>query len=488
MPTIKNPMLMRFIVPFYLGKNDTYETFCRAVDGDDAWKAFAYDDGTEYDTFDYLRRSVCDADSDSNIGRVWHRVPQADCPVIRYTKANQFLWKISDMGLYCFRTNVGFLWYELSLDQPQTTPPSVDTVIQMLNVFKELCRTEKSFEQQTQAQDGTPVYAPFSAAKWIVDILSAFSDDLHFLYGARQKENKEMPDKALLFNLFLFDDQADDETKERNLKTHAYLLTNGYTRRYLPTEDKLTSMKSPFRDVCWFASGGNCGYYANLNEGNVHFFTKGLLARIRGDYFFCYMLALHQSYSLLNFLRRITAEQSADPSDYIKTSESGAKLDALVAELNTFLMKGIYTSVSTIQHHNDFFSYLQKNFRITEDVESLTMGLDALVTLQRMIKEKEEDAEQKAAIEGEAKRDQHLNFVLAIISVFSVFSAFADADACFDTITREGFAAFFGSLLHGSVWDIVRLGSFCVIFVIAVVAIVVLVSNSISAAKNSKKK
>lgn len=138
---------------------------------------------------------------------------------------------------------------------------------------------------------------------------------------------------------------------------------------------------------------------------------------------------------------------SANPVQYLNVSEAGNILDELVVEVNTFLMKSMYMSVSHVHHQNLFFEYLQQRFKVQDDIDSINMGTGVLVKLQRIrkekeevlrerelelqreaerkqeeLKEKEQQREKEEAQEREAESDRRLNLSLAILSVFAIFS------------------------------------------------------------------
>ena len=109
-------------------------------------------------------------------------------------------------------------------------------------------------------------------------------------------------------------------------------------------------------------------------------------------------------------------EEKFNINMYIRATIAKEKeLDELYKKMNDFLMKSMATSVSHTHHQSEFYVYLKKRLRISEDVESVTAGLDAM---DGIIRQQQDD-------EGK-KRDNLTQVVLGFVSVLSIISAFND--------------------------------------------------------------
>lgn len=125
---------------------------------------------------------------------------------------------------------------------------------------------------------------------------------------------------------------------------------------------------------------------------------------VASDYFTLYLKTLYQSFSLLKY---------ADETNNV--GKGPENVDELYKKMNDFLMKSMATSVSHTHHQSEFYVYLKKRLRISEDVESATAGLDAM---DGIIRQQQDD-------EGK-KRDNLTQVVLGFVSVLSIISAFND--------------------------------------------------------------
>ena len=69
-------------------------------------------------------------------------------------------------------------------------------------------------------------------------------------------------------------------------------------------------------------------------------------------------------------------------------------MENLTSKLNSFLVKGAYASVSHIQHQNGFYQYGIERLNIKEDVQSVTVGVEALAQIQRLKHEALEESKE----------------------------------------------------------------------------------------------
>lgn len=279
-----------------------------------------------------------------------------------------------------------------------------------------------------------------------------FSRSTNILRNSTDGFTDLVPDKANLFSYVTLDDAELDRTsagdpsvpdedgekpEEKSridaLREYAFLLANGYKRSYLLALEDKESLKFLFKNVCVAASQTGCGYFAAPTEENKAFFEGNMKDKVMLDYFFLYILALHQNYSLILYSRRIAEELSADPEEYVSSTKMKESLTAIVSEINTFFVKNVNASVSMIAHQNDFYEYVLNKLRIAKNIESVKIGLDAIYKLQLHLAEQEEEdrkLKQEEELKSREKRAQkaesNLNFSIALLSLIAIVSAFVD--------------------------------------------------------------
>ena len=124
-------------------------------------------------------------------------------------------------------------------------------------------------------------------------------------------------------------------------------------------------------------------------------------------------------------------------------------MESIHSQINLFLVKSTYESVSNIQHQNGAYIYGKKALRIEEDMKSLTVGLEALcgieVERQKLIleqkrKQEKEELENKEKTERELreKKDKKLNMGLIMFGFLTVISITIDALNLVDWFISNG--------------------------------------------------
>lgn len=325
-------------------------------------------------------------------------------------------FKCSDLGVLIFRNGIGFIWYDIEFGKNIST----DEYVNFQHDFKELARTHSEvFKKKT----GKDEYEVFCMGKWIERVFDA--SELGLKFWAERKteldggEQISIPDKALLFQ-YMFIDTAEDQER----MDLAFRVANGYDEKYNSPSTLRNEIYEPFGNTCFYTSKTGMAYIVSDNESNATFFEDNFRGKYVRDYFFIYVLLLYQTYSCAHYSRLLTklpAEVKAIENDkkYIE------QLDSLHSQINLFLVKSTYESVSNIQHQNGTYIYGKEALRIEGDMRSLTVGLEALRVIE---------VERQKAIDDDLidQKDRTLNRGLVIFGFLVVFSAAIDAFSLVD--------------------------------------------------------
>ena len=397
----------------------------------------------EHDVYQYIIDSVCQGGemNQSGIGSAffYERNREVIMPLNYHPDGGgAYRFDITDMGLYLFKSRVGFLWYEVSCFPPRhkrsrNTDDEYlgeflpdDEMITFNARFKELNYTAniKRFKRIDSDE-------PFTVGNWAAKIIREavgnikyFASRTNTLYKHDSENNPlYVPDKALIFNYVIR-----KNTDSAELVPYAYYLTKGYKKSYQMARGSENRMRSPFDNVLWYACNEGAGYYAVAGDENKNFFANKMSERFMSDYFLLYLLALNNRYTMILFSQMIGNELPADEEAYLSPglypglSAGGAvekpnlydlekKVTRLATEIDVFIMKNIRASVSFIEHQNEFGDYLTEVFRIKDSIDWLTKGVSALQRLLSKVVETERFFDGNEAIvswrkEGEYARLQ----------------------------------------------------------------------------------
>ena len=431
---------IRYIVPFMFESEASYDSLIHTIAELPEWTLENMGESElEQDLYQTILDSFTMDLDQSNIGCSFLFQNEENQNLIidfKYTGAESDLdVSIVNIGTYLFRTGIGFLWYELKL------PENMDTelLIRFQNEFKELSyarfvhlnerQTRYTFELEEKTHKGLLM------GHWIADLL--YKMPFTVSYFAQRKDpldnDRKIPDKALLFNYVIFEKGTDKSAYLQEI----YHLNNGYNARYAVNETFENQLVKPFKDAYFCATTHGCGYYAVPNDSNMNFYLHTKRKRVMSDYFILDILALYQAYSVLRFTNKMEQDLAAESERYMTdSSEILNKLKTLSTQINVFLVKSVYSSVSHISHHNEFYDYLMRAYRVRENIEGLTIGLESLQRLQEAReRERTEKIEQEKSQEQE-RSDNRLNIGLGLISILALISAISDGDAAFELIVK----------------------------------------------------
>lgn len=430
---LKPSNTLRYIVAFsYDSDSLSFEDICSDIEKDDTWvSSDLWFKGIEQDLYNYILDQFTPRDDRSNIGTAWLYKDVPSLPALSYRismrgRADKvFNISFSDMGLFLFRSKVGLLWYEI--DAPDFD--DVSELIWFQNAFKELNLNRNLKKFFMRDQDGA--LTAFHMGSFLDDILRRLPCEISYFAQRRSvidhndaNGNKlPVPDKAVLFTYVSTPSKAGDvEDHDADLISWAYCLTGGHNPRHMIPEDIEKDYYHPFRNVYWNVTNEGCACCAKYTARNNKFFSDQFATRFRHDYFYIYIILLHQSYSLLNYSTWIERELPADTLDYISYADSNRKkIELFLLSMNTFLSKNIYASVSHIQHHNDFYAYGVDRLKIRDNAASLNLGTDAIREILEVHESRREAAD-----------DSNRNYLFGLLSILIVFSALTDANSLFD--------------------------------------------------------
>lgn len=462
----KDSLCFRYVVPFYY--DIPFKDAVKEADGREGcpspWERnTASDDGPESDLFSSIKNEFRFPDGNdisTREGVSWNRrKPAAGARVqsglLFFRKSFHADEKemtgytgfdISDAGLYLFRNSLGLFWYEITIKKEEL---SLEEVIEFQSVIKELNRTgdirlwkqssgddpEAYLEYKKKGNDKKIhelYYVPFSIGDWIageVDFLKPVflpdrknglnsndgksgekyqkvpekdSEVLKIIkdkakaYKSREKAAR-VPDKALIFGYMCLGENAVDT---EDMKKTAYHIANGYNLSYAVSDDTLSHSVHPFENVVWYASRSG----ASVVSSGSGFFASEFKGRFKESYYAMYIKNLYQSYSMFLYSQKIDREIPADIS-LMKDGALFKKVSELYSEINLYMTKGTSTSVSHIDHQNDFYNYLKKRLLIDEDTKSVTEGL---FRLDALLKDN-----------NDRKTEKRQNFHNAIISIIT---------------------------------------------------------------------
>lgn len=486
----------RYIVPFEFNiEENTFEEICQKIDAyrDDPYSLLKSESGREkkrwlrkslrsgeQDLYDYIVQEFSvpgDIDYSAGIeksGCYWNYESFEKEPfelLFSFSKKHEntdpFYIALVDMGLYLFRSGIGFLWYEMDINDKKINDSA--KLIRFQNMIKELNRRYNNhlwidlskFAVRDEFRESC--FAPFMLGSWIAERLAFLNvsyqaernnsyagllGDHYFAKLEKTKKKQKLnelysllplkcPDKALSFLYVVFKKSEHWQVNTSVIQT-AYYLANGYKESYEMSPAIADVVQYPFANVLWMASREGCGYFAWQDERNKTFFTRNQYTKIMNDYFLLYIKAIYQSFSLMKYAVYTSKFLPNDVNVYLQVAKDTEKISEQISkigtEINLFLVKSIATSVSHVQHQNNFYNYLCQQLKIKEDVISVTEGLESLNDLQQESVQKKQRLndiiarkEQEKIEQREKEADNTFQIGLGLMTFLAGISAVTDA-------------------------------------------------------------
>ena len=384
---------------------------------------------------------------------------------------------ITSAGIYAFRTGIGFLCYEASFrigenghgantvrdeEDEKYNTKGIDLnsseLLRIQDYFKELAHEKKI----TIGENTEPQAMGRHIAKFLSRLDVTYPASRHNRKAEVYNESELIPDKTLMFTYVVFRHEQNWTCNQDVLST-VYYLTHGYKESYLMSAEAEKGIKRPFGNCFWGASREGCGHFTwptgeGVEDNAGFFYSDNHYRKTINDYFTLYIRALYLSYSLFHMAKELDT-LSCDFRDYLsenaEVEEELRKIRNLRAKINVFLAKSVMTSVSHIQHQNEFYAHIIEQLRVNQDIASVQVGLDALNALsasaveeQKKQLEAENRKQQREEEQREKESDEKFQAGLACITFLALFSALADAWQVVDGI-RHGKLEWWGWLIVG---------------------------------------
>lgn len=277
-------------------------------------------------------------------------------------------------------------------------------------------------------------YELFYIGNWLTNIIN--SEQMKIQFWAEQQIKSGLgkhiiPDKAILFQ-YLF---VNNENKQFRNEL-AFEVANGYDFKYQPPNYLNDEVYEPFGNTGFYASKAGISCIVSNNDTNEIFFMDNFRERFIRDYFFIYVMLLYQTYSC-EYYSKLLMILPADAKAFGKNEKYIEFLETIDSQINLFLVKSIYETVSNVQHQNEIYQYIKSRLCIENNIKSLTIGLEALRGIEKEKRKEEQSEKEKYRREKVEEKDRALNKGLIVFGFLVVISAVIDALNLVDWFTTN---------------------------------------------------
>lgn len=394
-------------IPFLFEQND-FQAVAKRLDQSDAWAPVS--DKIMYmykyvsDKFDREKRDTCqcfhyrlkdaarlpgfaDPDAWYSTGRA-HRFRGKDV---------NFRFRFQNVHLYCFRTSVAILAFDIVFEN--SDPLWISNALFHL----------KKVSREGIVWNGQKTTLLLLAQKLTEELLPVSA--LEFFYYA----NPGLERANVLTYV--------EAEKKDSYKEELYYLSRCYSEGYTYSDDVNNDHCEIYvasSDIVWGISPEAAACITCPGAGHAEFIQKTFYNNFNAQYLFMYVLLLHQKYVLYMFLTKIGIGMQNDLE----------RLEQYRSRLYEFQTDFDFACVTEVPQYQNLYERMTKAFSLKKMYDDVHSPLISLAEIRREAKE-----------ESDSIRDETVNRSLLILSILSLFSALIDG---FDFIQ-----SFFGWFIGG---------------------------------------
>ena len=174
-------------------------------------------------------------------------------------------------------------------------------------------------------------------------------------------------EKPLLFQYIVRNQASVSEIRET-----AWYMAHGYDRTHLYPDGEDTEFLRTSDNTCMYACREGGGYYCSLEGANKEFFRNNMPKNIESNYFFLFILAQYQRFSLDYYREALIKALMKNPE------ENADELRALEKEVRYYLAACMPRAASHITTQNEFFRYTCRKIGAWDSAQELEKVLDHL--------------------------------------------------------------------------------------------------------------
>jgi len=320
-------------------------------------------------------------------------------------------FSIREVYLYLFETRVGFIVFDIKYVDPESLE-----AVEMANHQLKKIGLSRSFiyrdgENIEKAKKGKGFFDQF------FENLKAFVELVSFF-----EEENRMLRHCYLFSYLVLDHVPVSES-ERNsfLAESLFRLRNGFNAHYYPSQTEYdlghnSQILNFVRNIFWGVSqeGVACIAFLTGEPQQTHFLQKTFIYNAQNSYFYLYVLAMTQRFSLLSISKR-TAELPSGIRNSLEMRQNKKEIiktiDDLQREIVLYGLRINFSQVAYNFHYSLFYEKIRGIFRLDLQHNELDVELKNLGALISIIEEKKQKNFELSILAAA--------FVFAVVSVLS---------------------------------------------------------------------
>lgn len=232
------------------------------------------------------------------------------------------------------------------------------------------------------------------------------------------------PSRAHIFTFATIDDAMNNRLKPKDILPDLYGLSRCVNNKYmlpLSGTDTAPHFLQTFENVHVASCVEGSAFIAVLKQENKEHFKK-FKSIIAMRYFWIYLLALVQRYSLLNIDRILIGISFHSSSDTDSIQRYSNLLWRYLTTIQDVKVRCHFTDISSFSQHNEFYKYCCDKLHVNiayDEIDKKTKALNLTISHDMQLLHEEEVHQQE-------RRDHNLNLFLGILAALQAIGIIYD--------------------------------------------------------------
>ncbi|MGE8021532.1 hypothetical protein ACQKOM_21950 [Peribacillus frigoritolerans] len=359
-----------------------------------------------------------------------------------------FNFSIGNVELYLFETQVGFVVFDILYKEHENINNIIlsNYYLKKIYQYKDNLRFLKKTGRDQQVEVNVSLYSLVEAFLSEVQVETYFEDV------------KQHPSHAIVYSSALLEsDFRKEKNYNKQLLNYLFQMRKSFKDTYdaPPSEyeiDGHNEIIQLFENSFWGVSLEGAAHIAYLKDNEADIFFKDTHTKnVREVYFYLYILALHQHYTL-QYFSTLVSRLPANLDDYLETKKNSRKsVENLRSRMVFFTLRCAFKQVSHISHQTSLYEMFRRALRIEELMDELHLEIEALSSITE--------------IEETRKSKKIQNIILYVTTFFILISTTNDSMGITTFIDTSHWPSnkLITPWVAGAMWTLIAGGSFYLI-------------------------
>lgn len=360
--------------------------------------------------------------------------------ITRTKDEKNFIITIENVYIHLFETKVGFIEFEFLYETDQYQD------ILTINYFLSEIKSKNNKIRFRVNKSKTEYDEVTTSIQGICGLILQYGIDVRYFKATN--DGADFDFKPMLFSYMLFSEKPD------NIERILELGANIYKESYKNTQQTINYLQ-PFENSYWHITFNGAMNVSHLIDDSTtnDFFTNTFYFNLQQQYFYLFLLALHQRFSMIHQIVEMNDISSSVLCDNAMILLAKEHVDQHIEKMAFFEARAYFTNVSSITQISDYFSRMQQCFLIKElyielnqKIDSMKLLSDKYFNLYQLNIQKQAEAKMKKDEIHKMRIQVFVNLITQVIGGLTIFKLIWDVSSIISggTLKQE-----FGILIAG---------------------------------------